>query len=108
MLPDMLDKQASGPGSRDASEGRGEMSSFGDGVDDDHYCIMTRRFWEFDDEVHTDGVPRCIRDWEGVKLSDRAVPLGLSAKAKVTGRDILSNILGHLGPPVASGHQFQR
>ena len=64
--------------------------------------------WEFRDEVNSYRVPPFFRNLRRVKLTRRKVPEGFSAAAQVTGGNILADVTGHLGPPVALGDKPQR
>ena len=89
--PNMLDKKSGGPSSSDSGESGCKVSSLGDRVYNYHHCVMTRRLREFSYEVNTNGVPRCIRERERVKLPDWIVSLSLGPEAQVAGRDIFPN-----------------
>jgi hypothetical protein len=106
VLPDVLDEQPGGSDGGDSNEGRHEVSCLGHGIYHYHHCVMTRRFWELDDEVYANGVPRSVGNRKRVELSDRRTSLGLRSHAQVTGRSVLPNIPGHLRPPVVPGDEL--
>ena len=54
MMPYVLEEETFCLRSDDSGERGGEVGSFGDGVHNDHHCVMTRGLWELDDEVHAD------------------------------------------------------
>ena len=107
VLPDMLKEELGGSSCGEGRDSRNEMSSFSDGVDGNHDGVIPGRLRQFNNEVHADCVPRSIHNRERVEFSSWGTAEGFSPEAHVTSRDILSNILRHVRPPVVSGYQFQ-
>jgi hypothetical protein len=66
MFPNVLDEKTSRPRNNDGGDCRGEVGSFCDRIYYHHNRIMTGRFWEFNYEVYTYGVPRSVRNRERV------------------------------------------
>ncbi|KZT01579.1 uncharacterized protein LAESUDRAFT_663667 [Laetiporus sulphureus 93-53] len=67
-------------------------------ITNDPYRVKTMRLWQFDDEVHGDGVPGPIGDIERLEQVIWLVPGGFDAGTGVTSRDILTNKSAHTGP----------
>jgi hypothetical protein len=61
---------------------------------------MSMRVRKLSDEVYADYVPTVLRNGERMKLSDRTMPLNLSPKAEIARLHILTDVAGHLWPPV--------
>src|SRR6267378_4263820 len=108
MFPNMLDEEASRPGSRDGSERGYEVRPLGHRVHHHHNRVVTCRLRKFDDEVDAYSVPRCVRDRKRMKFPDREVLSRLGPEAEVTAGDILAHVPGHLRPPIIPGNEFQR
>ena len=100
--PDMLEEETGSSSSGDGGQSGDEVRSLGDRVYYYHYCIMTGRLRQFHYEVHADGVPGRIWNWERVKLSYRAMPLDLGSEAQTAHSDILPYVPRHLRPPVVA------
>src|SRR6202789_3024080 len=105
-LPDVLDEEAGGSGSRDGDEGRYDMRCFSHGINNHHYGVMSGGLRKFDDEVHAYSVPWSVGDREGTELSDGLVPLGFGLDTHVAGRGVFPDIPGHLWPPIVSRNQL--
>src|SRR5882762_9152806 len=79
------------------------MSSFPHGIYYIHDGIMSVCVWKFANEVHTEDVPTVLRNGERMKLSGWAPSLDLGPETDVARPSILTNVSGHLWPPVAPG-----
>jgi hypothetical protein len=64
------------------------------------------RVWKLSDEVYTDYVPAVLWNGERMKLSDWMMPLNLSLKAEIACLHILTDVAGHLWPPVIAGDKL--
>ena len=67
---------------------------------------MSMQVWKLYNE-YTDDIPAILWDGEWVKLSSQTMPLNLSPKAEVTCLSVLTDVAGHLWPPVVAGDKFQ-
>jgi hypothetical protein len=106
-FPDIPEVQVGSSGSCNGGDCLREVSPFTYGVNNNHDSIIPSRFWEFRDEVHTNGVPAIFRDRERLKFANGRTSLSFSAKARVTMGDILTHIPRHVWPPVVPGDKFQ-
>ena len=102
MFPDVLKEELGSPGCGEGRDSRNEMRSFSDRVNGNHDRVIPGRLRQFNDKVDADRVPRSIRNRKRVKFSSWGTAEGFSPEAHVTSRDILSNILRHVRPPVVS------
>src|SRR5882757_4320996 len=84
------------------------MSSFPHGIYYIHDGIMSMCVWKFANEVHTEDVPTVLWNGERMKLSGWAPSLDLGLETDVARPSILTNVSGHLWPPVAPGDKLQR
>jgi hypothetical protein len=71
--------------------------------DDIHNCVVAMGFRQFDYEVHADYIPWCLRCLRRVELTDRLSMLHFHPVTWITGLDIDTDVVGHLGPPVVVG-----
>jgi hypothetical protein len=83
------------------------MSSFPYGIYHIHDSIMSMCIWKFVNEVHSEDVPTVLWNGEQMKLSSWVLLLDLHPETDVTCPGILTNISGHLWPPVAPGDKLQ-
>ena len=67
-LPDVLEVEVGCSCSCDGGECFGEVGSLAYGVDCHHDSVISTQFWELGDEVHADGVPVLLRNWEWLKF----------------------------------------
>lgn len=65
-FPDIMEEKAGSLFGGDRGGCRNEVCSFSYGVDNIHDCVMSVGFWEFDNEVYTDGVPALRRSFQWV------------------------------------------
>lgn len=106
-FPDVVEEQLCSSFHGNGSVCGDEMSPFREGVHDYHDCVVSCGGWKFYNEVHTNGIPPCFWDWQGVEFSCGEVSLWLRPEAHITGRDILANVFGHLWPPEIPRNQLQ-
>ena len=71
MFPHMVEEQVCGSGGRDCSDSGNKMCMFCDGIDNNHYGIMSCRLWQLDNEVHADSVPWSRWNGKRVEFSGR-------------------------------------
>jgi hypothetical protein len=69
--------------------------------------LFCRYLQELDNEVHQDGVPVLLWDLRWVKLSVWQPLECLSPDAWLAGANVLADVPGQLGPPVALGDELQ-
>jgi hypothetical protein len=79
---------------------RDEMYLSSDTVDDYHDHVVAISLRKLNNEVETNNIPSVCWSLCRVEFSIGLVVLQLCPIAKVTGFDIESNVLRHLGPPV--------
>jgi hypothetical protein len=94
VFPDLFKEEKSCTFGIDGGMHRDEVCVLGYAVDDVHNCIISMGFRQFDYEVNTDHVPWCL------ELTDRSLMLHFCLVAQITGLDIDTDVVGHLGPPV--------
>jgi hypothetical protein len=64
------------------------------------------RVWKLSDEVYADDVPAVLWNGEQMKLSNWTTLLNLSLKAEIACLCILTDVVGHLWPPVIAGDKL--
>jgi len=106
-FPDITQVEIGGAGGRNSSDGLDKVGSFTGGVYDHHDCVVPSRLGELDDEIDTGCIPAAFRDREGLEFSCREAAGDFGVEAEVTGRDVLADIAGHVGPPIIPGHELQ-
>jgi len=79
------------------------MSSFPYGIHHIHDSIMSMCVRKFANEVHTEDIQTTLRDGERMELSGWAPSLDLCPETECQCPGILTNVSGHLWPPVAPG-----
>jgi len=65
---------------------------------------MSRRLWEFDHKIDTEGIPPYIWNGEQLKLANRRMSPRFHLEAEVASTHILADVPRYLGPPVVLGH----
>jgi len=70
-FPDVPKVKVYRSGGRDCGNCFDEVGTFAHGVDGHHDGVVSARFWEFQDEVHTDDIPAFFRDQERLEFSGR-------------------------------------
>src|SRR5882757_10947706 len=93
--------------SGDCGVSRDEMSSFPYGIHHIHDSIMSMCVRKFTNEVHAEDIPTTLQDGERMELSGWAPSLDLRPETDVARPGILTNVSGHLWPPVAPGDKLQ-
>jgi len=83
---------------------RNEVYPFGDSIHNRHDGVMSRRLWEFDHKIDTEGIPPCIWNGERLKLANRRMSPRFRLEVEVASTHILADVPRHLGPPVVPGH----
>jgi hypothetical protein len=99
------------PGSSDSTEAGValvEVGSLTEDVDHNHNRIEPVGLQKLNNEVHRDGVPALVQNLGRMKLTVGKSPERLRPVARITGSDVLADVLGQLGPPVVPGDQLQR
>jgi hypothetical protein len=107
VLPDVPVVKSSGSDSPEASVAPNEAGLPTEDVNHDHDHIKPMHVWEFHDEVHQNRVPVLLWNLSQVKLTMGQLLERLCPVARVAGSDILTNVSGKLGPPVAPGDKLQ-
>ena len=70
-FPDVLKVEVRCPSGGDRGDRFDEVRMFTCRVDGHHDGVVSARFREFRDEVHTDGIPAFVRDREWLEFSTR-------------------------------------
>ncbi|KAG6882662.1 hypothetical protein C0993_009679, partial [Termitomyces sp. T159_Od127] len=93
----------------DVSKGEGDEDCLlGEVADDDEDGIKPLRLGKFDNMVHTDGGPGGVwEDQEGFEKTVGAVVGNLGPEARLTGPDILGDVLLHTWPKVSLGDELE-
>src|ERR1700675_783167 len=102
VFPDFVEEQVSRTLRGDIGSRGDEVGPFAEGIHYYHDRIIPMRFQKLDNEVYTDRVPSCCRSCHRMELSNRLLALDLGAAAEVACLGVESDVLRHLGPPVAS------
>jgi hypothetical protein len=98
------------PGDSDSTKASVALVEVGlltEDVNHDHDCIKPVCFWELNDEVHQDGIPVLVQNLGWMKLTMGKPLERLHPVARITGSDVLADVLGQLGPPVVLGDKLQ-
>jgi len=103
-FPDVMEEELGCSLHCDHCVHRNEVYPFGDSIHNRHDGIMSRRLWEFDHKIDTEGIPPCIRNGERLKLANRRMSPRFRPEAEVASTHILADVPRHLGPPVVPGH----
>ena len=70
-FPDVIEEEPGCSFRCDRRVHRNEVYPFGDSIHDHHDSVMSRRLWEFDHKINTEGIPPCIWNGERLKLTNR-------------------------------------
>ena len=106
-FPDITQVEVGGASGRNSGDGLDKVGAFTGGVYNHHDCIIPSGLGELNDEIDTGCVPAAFRDWEGLEFSCWEAAGDFGAEAEVTGRDVLADIAGHVGPPIILGYELQ-
>src|SRR5271155_1687292 len=106
VFPHVIDVQ---PGRTDCGNGCDcvdEMRTFSHRIDNNHNTVFSICFWQFRYKIDTDHIPRAVWNRMRVEFAHWWLTRGFCTETHVTGGDVLSNIAGHLRPPIVSRHQL--
>ena len=103
-FPDVMEEELGCSFRYDRRVRRNEVYPFGDSIHNCYDSVMSRRLWEFDHKIDTEGIPPCIRNRERLKLANRRMSPRFCPEAEVASTHILADVPRHLGPPVVPGH----
>jgi len=103
-FPDMMEEELGCSFHYDRRVRWNEVYPFGDSIHNCYDSVMSRRLWEFDHKIDTEGIPPCIWNRERLKLANRRMSPRFCLEAEVASTHILADVPRHLGPPVVPGH----
>ena len=103
-FPDVMEEESGCSLRCDRRVRRNEVYPFEDSIHDRHDGVMSRRLWEFDHKIDTEGIPPCIWNREQLKLANRRISPRFRPEAEIASTHILADVPRHLGPSVVPGH----
>jgi hypothetical protein len=68
------------------------MSSFAEGVDHYHDCVVSVRLWEFDYDIDTYGVPADVRRLKRFEMAGWWLSQDLGTEAEITRSSVLTDV----------------
>jgi hypothetical protein len=72
------------------------MSSFAEGVNHYHNCVVPVRLREFDYEIDTYGVPADVRRQKGFEVASWWLSQDLGTEAEITRSSVLTDVPRHM------------
>src|ERR1700678_3170976 len=100
VFPHILDVEPSGTGGGNSGISVDKMRSFCHAINYHHNTVLAVCFRQFGYEVHTNDVPRRIRNWQRMEFSYWLLAEWLCAETHVASGSVFADIPGHLGPPI--------